>query len=358
MQPNQATWRMLGVKLRDLMPVSAEATDELIGKFCVAGCGGAPVPATVASVATAPPTQSPTYLKCAMKGDLIDSQVVYSFLLNANGQPATWVEYGIPLHLVVHSDDGRILTRAKFRVPGWPPHENVSFNLHRPTLTLDAYLYRPSPPTGGLPVTVGSLHGTCKVVASSGDIVTVTPPAKPIPKATASLKRCDGVEALVVNERRCLKPKDTFNDCPECPEMVVVPAGEFMMGSPGNEANRDNDEGPQRKVTIAKPFAVGKFEVTFAEWDACVAAGGCSLSPDDEGWGHERQPVINVSWDDATKEYLPWLSRKTGKTYRLLTETEWDAWCDERDRCVHDLSLGQRHRQEPRELHRLRQQVG
>ena len=83
-------------------------------------------------------------------------------------------------------------------------------------------------------------------------------------------------------------------------------------------------EGPQHKVTIARPFAVGRFEVTFAEWDACVADGGCSGTAPDHGWGRGKQPVIDVSWDDFTKEYLPWLSRKTGKTYRLLTEAEWE----------------------------------
>ena len=106
--------------------------------------------------------------------------------------------------------------------------------------------------------------------------------------------------------------------------MVVVPAGEFMMGSPAGEEGRYDDEGPQRKVTIARPFAVGKFEVTFAEWDACVAAAAASTSPSDQGWGRGKRPVINVSWEDITKEYLPWLSRKTGKTYRLLTEAEWE----------------------------------
>jgi formylglycine-generating enzyme required for sulfatase activity len=96
------------------------------------------------------------------------------------------------------------------------------------------------------------------------------------------------------------------------------------MGSPANEAVREADEGPQHRVTIARPFAVGKFEVTFAEWDACVAAGGCRHNPDDRGWGRGKRPVINVSWDDITREYLPWLSRKTGKSYRLLTEAEWE----------------------------------
>jgi formylglycine-generating enzyme required for sulfatase activity len=112
----------------------------------------------------------------------------------------------------------------------------------------------------------------------------------------------------------------TFRDCPDCPEMVAVPAGEFLMGS--NDGG--GAEKPLHKVSIAKPFAVGKFEVTFAEWDACVAAGGCRNSPADQGWGRERQPVVNVSWDDITKDYLPWLSKVSGKTYRLLTEAEWE----------------------------------
>jgi formylglycine-generating enzyme required for sulfatase activity len=96
-----------------------------------------------------------------------------------------------------------------------------------------------------------------------------------------------------------------------------------MMGSPPHEAERNSNEGPQRKVAIAKPFGVGKFELTFAEWDACVAAGGCKHKPEDQGWGRGKQPAINVSWDDA-KEYVGWLSKKTGRSYRLLTEAEWE----------------------------------
>ena len=77
-------------------------------------------------------------------------------------------------------------------------------------------------------------------------------------------------------------------------------------------------------VTIPKPFAVGKFEVTFAEWDACVATRGCKHKPEDRGWGRDQRPVINVSWYEATNEYLRWLSRKASKKYRLLTEAEWE----------------------------------
>ena len=119
------------------------------------------------------------------------------------------------------------------------------------------------------------------------------------------------------------KPLSTFSDCTECPEMVVIPAGSFMMGSPENEKDRDTDEGPQHRVTIA-PFAISKTEVTFAEWDACVTAGGCNrYTPSDEGWGHGNRPVINVSWTDA-QAYVVWLSQHTGKPYRLPSEAEWE----------------------------------
>jgi formylglycine-generating enzyme required for sulfatase activity len=114
-----------------------------------------------------------------------------------------------------------------------------------------------------------------------------------------------------------------FRDCPACPEMVTLPAGEFLMGSPASEIGRDKNEGPQHRVAIAQPVAVGKFEVTFTEWDACVSEGGCTNKPGDEGWGHGRHPVINVSWNDAT-QYTAWLSKKTGKAYRLLSEAEWE----------------------------------
>ena len=118
-------------------------------------------------------------------------------------------------------------------------------------------------------------------------------------------------------------PKETFRDCSDCPEMVVVPAGEFTMGSPPSERGRNPDEGPQHKVTVARPFAVGKYEVTFAEWDACVAGAGCAYKPGDNDWGRGKRPVINVSWTDA-QQFVGWLTKKTGKPYRLLTEAEWE----------------------------------
>ena len=105
--------------------------------------------------------------------------------------------------------------------------------------------------------------------------------------------------------------------------MVVVPAGNFVMGSPNGETNRQNDE-TQVRASIRSALAVGKFEVTFAEWDACVAAGGCAHKPGDMSFGRDRRPVMNVSWNDIAEQYLPWLRRRTGKDYRLLTETEWE----------------------------------
>jgi formylglycine-generating enzyme required for sulfatase activity len=118
------------------------------------------------------------------------------------------------------------------------------------------------------------------------------------------------------------KPGHTFLDCESgCPAMIVIPAGKFMMGSPENEPGGSFSEHPRHEVTIAKPFAVSKFEVTFAEWDACVAAAACPHVSD--SWGRGRLPVINVSWDHA-KQYAGWLSRLTGKEYRLLTEAEWE----------------------------------
>jgi formylglycine-generating enzyme required for sulfatase activity len=149
------------------------------------------------------------------------------------------------------------------------------------------------------------------------------PAAKPTSASKAELS------SLMVLDERALKPGDTFKECAVCPEMVVVPAGSFVMGSPANEEGRDNNDGPQHQVTITRQFAVGKFEVTFDEWDACVADRVCQYSPHDGisnrmGWGRGRRPVINVSWED-TKDFLLWLNRRIGKdVYRLLTEAEWE----------------------------------
>jgi formylglycine-generating enzyme required for sulfatase activity len=159
--------------------------------------------------------------------------------------------------------------------------------------------------------------------------VVAQPAAAPSPPASSS--PCGGTALVLVSSRSprplsaaeecALKPKDAFKECDKCPEMVVIPAGNFTMGSPSSERDREIFE-EQVRVTIPKPFAVGRFAVTFDEWDACAEDGGCaSYKPSDQGWGHGRHPVINVSWDDARK-YVAWLNRKTGHTYRLLSEAE------------------------------------
>jgi formylglycine-generating enzyme required for sulfatase activity len=136
---------------------------------------------------------------------------------------------------------------------------------------------------------------------------------------------------LNADAEHALKPNPikSFRECAPrkagkdyCPDMVVVPAGSFLMGSPPNEQGYYDNEGPQHPVTIAQAFAVSKFEVTFDEWDTCVEHGRCRTNSD-ALWGHGQRPVIYVNWDDA-KLYVQWLSKMTGKPYRLLTEAEYE----------------------------------
>ena len=116
---------------------------------------------------------------------------------------------------------------------------------------------------------------------------------------------------LTTAQERALMAGAAFKECSNCPEMIVVAAGQFMMGSPAGQGS--DAERPAHEVTIAKPFAVAKFELTFDEWDACAVHGDCALHIGDSGWGRGRRPAINVSWDDA-QTYVKWLSRMTGKT--------------------------------------------
>jgi formylglycine-generating enzyme required for sulfatase activity len=149
-------------------------------------------------------------------------------------------------------------------------------------------------------------------------------------------------QVLTPERERALKPKDSFKECQQCPEMVVVPSGSFTMGSPDSEKDRDWWESPQHIVIFSQPFAVGKFEVTVDQFTVFVTETGydadskCSTL---EGYNVEERlgrswrnpgysqsgshPAACLNWNDA-KAYVTWLSSKTGKGYRLLTEAEWE----------------------------------
>lgn len=121
-------------------------------------------------------------------------------------------------------------------------------------------------------------------------------------------------------------------DAPWSPVLVVMPAGEFRMGAPKSDLDRYRDrddepgeEEPQHLVRIVRRFALGRYPITFSEFDRFCADTG-HRRPSDEGWGRGRRPVINVSWNDA-QQYVAWLSRVTGKAYRLPTEAEWEYCC-------------------------------
>jgi formylglycine-generating enzyme required for sulfatase activity len=163
-------------------------------------------------------------------------------------------------------------------------------------------------------------------------------PAEPTP---AMDNPCSGSQtnagcmSLTEAQERELKPNDAFRECEDCPEMVVVPAGSFTMGSPAGEKDRSSDEGPQHIVTISKSFAVGRFHVTRDQFAAFVRETGYQASSchkwttwdgswRDPGFAQEAShPVVCVSWNDAMA-YAAWVARKTGKPYRLLSEAEWE----------------------------------
>ncbi len=151
-------------------------------------------------------------------------------------------------------------------------------------------------------------------------------------------------------ETGSLGPGSTFRDCKGCPEMVVVPPGSFVMGSPTAEKGRAKDEGPAHRISISRPFAVGKFEITLGEYTTFAKeAGLLTLSiynKEKECWVYDKRakwikrqdrywqrpgfdqdkthPVVCVSWNDAMA-YVKWLNGKVaGEPYRLLSEAEWE----------------------------------
>jgi formylglycine-generating enzyme required for sulfatase activity len=145
-----------------------------------------------------------------------------------------------------------------------------------------------------------------------------SPPPPPAAPAPAQVAKPAAASAPSVQLGAPSRPGDSLRDCPDCPELVVIPSGSSDMGAAATPFDR-----PVHRVTFAEPFAMSRNEITFDDWDKCVAAGGCRFKPEDRGWGRGDRPVINVSWSDA-KEYVAWLSQKTGKPYRLPSEAEWE----------------------------------
>jgi formylglycine-generating enzyme required for sulfatase activity len=125
-------------------------------------------------------------------------------------------------------------------------------------------------------------------------------------------------DTMVAQQSASPDPGELSRDCNNCPELVVVPPGEFVMGS-----NDTPYEKPEHTISIRRPFAIGRREVTFAEWDQCADIGACKVRPEDHGWGRGDRPVVNVSWEDA-KLFVAWLSQRTGQRYRLPSEAEWE----------------------------------
>ena len=158
------------------------------------------------------------------------------------------------------------------------------------------------------------------------------PPSAPPPPSAAPPAPGGCVNVDVGSKAVCITPgsgqefRDTLSGggtCSYCPAMVVLPPGSFMMGADRSDRDSVDHEGPAHRVTIRYAYAVARTEVTFDQYMTCLRERGCDHDPDDAGFGRGNRPVINVSWDHA-KQFITWLSRRTGKTYRLLTEAEWE----------------------------------
>jgi formylglycine-generating enzyme required for sulfatase activity len=190
-------------------------------------------------------------------------------------------------------------------------------------------------------VAVVAPSGTIAVPGSAVESAAIAPPqplAAPCGGATLASVASRPAQPLSAGEECALAPKTIFKECAECPEMVVVPAGAFTMGSPASEAGRQDFESPEHTVTFSRPFAVGKFHVTVDEFAAFVTATGYDAGSEcwdlkDElsrqSWRNPgyhqngKYPVACVSWEDANA-YVAWLAQRTGKPYRLLSEAEWE----------------------------------
>lgn len=171
----------------------------------------------------------------------------------------------------------------------------------------EGYVYGELIEPAGAATAEAAQGGGAKTATAETQTATVAPPPKPeMPSpATPAVGLAPGGKI------------EEFEDCSECPKMVKLPPGSLVMGSDHNTPA----ERPAHAVTLPYAFAIGKFEVTVAEWKACLAAGACKVDPKPDAT--DKSPMRNVSWDDA-QVYVGWLAKKTGKPYRLSTEAEWE----------------------------------
>ncbi|MGO9772685.1 MAG: SUMF1/EgtB/PvdO family nonheme iron enzyme [Roseiarcus sp.] len=192
----------------------------------------------------------------------------------------------------------------------------------------------PSPaPTVGAATTVVAPPSPAPTVAAAPTETPLPSPsvAAPSPSPTPAASAIPAVAkpvAVAVGPPPAIAADDpggeVFRECDQCPEMVVLPAGKAMLGSPLGEPGRQTSEMTPHEVDIAKPLAVGRYSVTFDEWDACFAEGACGHRRlGDLDFGRGRRPAIFATWKDA-EAYVDWLAHKTGQPYRLLSEAEWE----------------------------------